>query len=44
MFLSKPDEVMVLRLTANRSGQIAFGLRLDRPERFETTADGNAAC
>ncbi len=36
MFSSKPDEVMVLRLAANRSGQISFGLKLDRPERFET--------
>jgi alpha-L-fucosidase 2 len=36
MFSSKPDEVMVLRLTANQPGQISFGLKLDRPERFET--------
>jgi len=38
MFSSKPDEVMVLRLTASRSGQISFRLKLDRPERFETRA------
>ena len=38
MFSSKSDEVMVLRLAANRSGQISFGLKLDRPERFETVA------
>jgi alpha-L-fucosidase 2 len=36
MFSSKPDEVMVLRLTANKAKQISFGLKLDRPERFET--------
>ncbi len=36
MFSSKPDEVMVLRLTADQARQISFGLKLDRPERFET--------
>ncbi len=42
MFSSKPDEVMVLRLTANRARQMTFGLKLDRPERFETIeAAGN---
>ena len=35
MFSSKPDEVMVLRLTANQAKQISFGLKLDRPEHFE---------
>ena len=40
MFVSKPDEVMVLRLTAAQPGQISFDMRLDRPERFETTGDG----
>ena len=40
MFVSKPDEVMVLRLGASRAGQISFDLQLDRPERFETTGDG----
>ena len=40
MFVSAPDEVMVLRLSADRPGQIAFNARLDRPERFETVADG----
>jgi alpha-L-fucosidase 2 len=40
MFASGPDEVMVLRLSANRPGQISFVAKLDRPERFETAADG----
>ncbi len=40
MFVSKPDEVMVLRLSANKSRQISFAARLDRPERFETDGDG----
>ncbi|HUA39036.1 MAG TPA: glycoside hydrolase family 95 protein [Candidatus Sulfopaludibacter sp.] len=39
MFVSAPDQVMVLRLTADQSGRISFDARLDRPERFETVAD-----
>jgi alpha-L-fucosidase 2 len=39
MFVSAPDEVMVLRLSANRPGRISFRVCLDRPERFETVAD-----
>jgi alpha-L-fucosidase 2 len=41
MFVSKPDEVMVLRLTADKSKQISFKATVDRPERFETVGDGN---
>lgn len=40
MFVSAPDQVMVLRLTADQPGQISFEARLDRPERFQTLADG----
>jgi alpha-L-fucosidase 2 len=40
MFVSKPDEVMVLRLVADKKGQVSFNARMDRPERFETVADG----
>ncbi len=40
MFVSAPDEVMVLRLTADKPGQLSFVTRLDRPERFATVADG----
>ncbi len=42
-FVSAPDEVFVLRLTASSSGRISFDARLDRPERstVETVgADG----
>ena len=42
MFVSKPDEVMILRLSADRAKQISFEARLDRPERFETVGDGKA--
>jgi alpha-L-fucosidase 2 len=41
MFSSAPDQVMVLRLSANKAKQISFDAQLDRPERFGTTADGN---
>ena len=40
MFVTAPDQVMVLRLSANKSKQISFAATLDRPERFETTGDG----
>ena len=40
MFVSKPAEVMVLHLTADRAGQISFTAKIDRPERFETVGDG----
>ncbi|MGH7975962.1 MAG: glycoside hydrolase family 95 protein, partial [Limisphaerales bacterium] len=40
MFVSAPAQVMVLRLTANKAKQISFDARLDRPEQFQTVADG----
>src|SRR6266481_3069938 len=40
MFVSAPDQVIVLRLSADRSKEISFEARLDRPERFETSGDG----
>ncbi len=39
-FVSAPDEVGVMRLTASAGGAISFTLRLDRPERAVTTAVG----
>ncbi|HWD18337.1 MAG TPA: glycoside hydrolase family 95 protein [Verrucomicrobiae bacterium] len=38
MFSTAPDQVMVLRLWADQPGQISFTTKLDRPERFATTA------
>ena len=38
--VSAPVEAVVLRLTSDRPGQIAFRARLDRPECYETAADG----
>lgn len=40
MFVSAPDEVIVLHLKADCPKSISFTVRLDRPERFGTTADG----
>jgi len=33
-FTSAPDQVGVIRLTADRGGALTFGIGLDRPERF----------
>ena len=41
-FASEPDQVIVLRFTADRPGSISFTAELDRIERFETVADGQA--
>ena len=38
MFSSKPDEALILHLTATQAGQISFEAKLDRPERFEAVA------
>ena len=38
LFVSAPDQAVVLRLTADKPGQITFDARLDRPERFKTEA------
>ena len=39
-FASAPDDVIVLRLTADRPKMISFRARLDRPERAQTIAAG----
>jgi alpha-L-fucosidase 2 len=39
-FVSAPDEVIVMRLTASKHGQINFDAALDRPERFKTESEG----
>lgn len=40
-FTSAPDEVGVVRLTADRAGALTFTVGLDRPERFETKVAEN---
>jgi alpha-L-fucosidase 2 len=39
-FVSAPDQVIVVRFTADKAGQISFQAGLDRPEKFETVASG----
>jgi len=41
IFVSAPDQVIVMRLTADKPGQLDFDAALDRPERFKTEAVGN---
>ena len=41
IFVSAPDQVIVIRLAAEEPGQIDFEAALDRPERFETEAAGD---
>jgi len=40
-FVSAPDEVAVVRLQADRKGQISFTLGLNRQERARVSAQGN---
>jgi alpha-L-fucosidase 2 len=39
-FTSAPGEAFVVRLSADRPGSVSFDAALERPERFEVTADG----
>lgn len=39
-FTSAADQVFVVRLTANKPGQLSFSASLDRPERSQVTAEG----
>ena len=41
-FVSAPDQAIIVRLTADQPGRIAFDAKLDRPERATTAADGKA--
>ncbi len=40
VFSSHPDQVLVVRIAAERAGQVELTARLDRPERFTTRAEG----
>jgi len=39
IFTSYPDQVLVVRFTADQPGQISFSCTMDRPERFRTYSD-----
>ncbi len=40
IFVSAPDQAIVVRLTADKPGQLTFDAALDRPERFQTEVVG----
>ena len=40
IFVSAPDQAVVVRLTADKKGRINFDATLDRPERFKTEIAG----
>lgn len=40
-FTSFSNDVIIIRITADKSGAINFNLGLDRPERFETSVTGD---
>jgi|GEM_PF-20380 len=40
VFVSAPDQLLVVRVTSDRPGQISLDARLDRPADATTTADG----
>ncbi|WP_345006202.1 glycoside hydrolase family 95 protein [Snuella lapsa] len=41
IFTSHPDQVMVVKLTADKPGAISFKSSLTRPERFQTKSEGD---
>ncbi|QOD61756.1 glycoside hydrolase family 95 protein [Polaribacter haliotis] len=41
IFVSEPDQVMVVKLTADTPGKISFKSTMSRPEKFETSANGD---
>lgn len=40
IFVSAPDDVIVVRLTADQPGALNFDVALDRPARFTTASEG----
>lgn len=41
IFVSQPDQLMVMRITADKPGMISFKSSLSRPERFNTISGEN---
>ena len=41
IFVSQPDQLMVIKLTADKPGSISFKSSMTRPEKFYTTAGEN---
>lgn len=41
IFVSQPDQVMAMRLTASKDKQLSFTCSMTRPECYETLSEGN---
>ena len=41
IFVSQPDQIMIVKLTADKPGKISFKSTLTRPEKFITTSEDN---
>lgn len=41
IFVSQPDQVMVVRLTADKPGMISFNATMTRPEKYQTITEDN---
>jgi alpha-L-fucosidase 2 len=41
IFISEPDQIMVIKITANKPGKISFRSTMTRPEKYVTTAERN---
>ena len=41
VFSSAPDQVIVVRMSANGPGKISFAARMDRPAHFTTSSEGS---
>ena len=41
LFVSKPDQAMIMKLTASKPGRISFIAVLNRPEKYKTTSEEN---
>lgn len=41
IFVSHPDQVLVVHLTADRAGSLSFDCSMNRPERFSTRCEGS---
>lgn len=41
IFVSEPDQLMVMKITADKPGMISFKSKLSRPEKFKTTSNEN---
>lgn len=41
IFVSHPDQLMVMKLSADKPGKVSFKASLNRPEKYKTTSEGN---